>query len=124
MRSLKSRKLKDQLLKHKQKHEVHREIARKARLKLERNMKVIYWQEKVIFTYNMQKFIILPILFSNKESHLISCLVFLNETFIPAKRRYSQKLASLPAYCIVLQEGNNRRTADTYASAHHAVIDE
>ena len=86
-------------------------------------MKDSFSPKTLVFTVDMQKVLILPIMHAVKESFFMSRLACFNETFVPAKSRTTGS-APLPAYCIVWHEATYGRSADAVASAYHALIDE
>ena len=106
-----------------QEYQFHRQMAEKARIQLQRDVKDSFAPKTLVFTVDMQKVLILPIMPAVKESFFMSRLVCFNETFVPAKSRTTGS-APLPAYCIVWHEATYGRSADAVASAYHALIDE
>lgn len=100
--------------------ENHKQMAQKERKELEKDAQHPHGVEKAVYSIDMQKVLLLPIMPKIKESHFTSRLVVFNETFAPVKS------GSVPetAYCIVWHEAIYGRTADGVVSAIYSLISE
>jgi hypothetical protein len=73
--------------------------------------------ETKVYTVDLQKVLLLPIMHSRKEAFFLSCLVCFNETFAPFEATRQN-----PNLCVLWNEALQERDTTDIGSSYHKVV--